>query len=89
MNEEWDWKLTDRSKRQLDALDEYARDRIISKLEEVVTDQWREPTDHLEPLAGAPHQKLKADLGDLPETSRLAGCDYISDCSDFYKLVKK
>jgi len=59
MSEEWDWKLTDRSKRQLDALDEYARDRIISKLEEVVTDQWREPTDHLEPLAGAPHQKLR------------------------------
>ncbi|CDK37940.1 type II toxin-antitoxin system RelE/ParE family toxin [Halorubrum sp. AJ67] len=59
MSEEWDWKLTDRSKRQLDALDEYARDRIISKLEEVVTDQWREPTDHLEPLTGAPHQKLR------------------------------
>ena len=30
MSEEWDWKLTDRSKRQLDALDGYARDRIIS-----------------------------------------------------------
>ncbi|VTT86723.1 hypothetical protein DM2_2761 [Halorubrum sp. DM2] len=29
MSEGWDWKLTDRSKRQLDALDEYARDRII------------------------------------------------------------
>ena len=59
MSEEWDWKLTDRSRRQFDALDEHARDRIISKLEEVVTDQWREPTDHLEPLAGAPHQKLR------------------------------
>jgi len=42
MSEDWDWKLTDRSKkRQFEALDEYARDRIISKLEEVVTDQWR------------------------------------------------
>jgi len=51
MSEDWDWKLTDRSKRQFEALDEYARDRIISKLEEVVTDQWREPTDYLEPLA--------------------------------------
>jgi len=59
MSEDWDWKLTDRSKRQFEALDEYARDRIISKLEEVVTDQWREPTDYLEPLAGAPHQKLR------------------------------
>jgi len=53
MSEDWDWKLTDRSKRQFEALDEYARDRIISKLEEVVTDQWREPTDYLEPLAGS------------------------------------
>jgi len=61
MSEDWDWKLTDRSKRQFEALDEYARDRIISKLEEVVTDQWREPTDYLEPLAGAPHQKLRVD----------------------------
>jgi len=33
MSEDWDWKLTDRSKRQFEALDEYARDRIISKLE--------------------------------------------------------
>jgi len=32
MSEDWDWKLTDRSKRQFEALDEYARDRIISSL---------------------------------------------------------
>jgi len=32
MSEDWDWKLTDRSKRQFGALDEYARDRIISSL---------------------------------------------------------
>jgi len=56
MSEDWDWKLTEESKRQFEALDEYARDRIISKLEEVVTDQWREPTDYLEPLAGVPSE---------------------------------
>jgi len=27
MSEDWDWKLTDRSKRQFEALDEYARSR--------------------------------------------------------------
>ncbi|WP_058367484.1 type II toxin-antitoxin system RelE family toxin [Haloparvum sedimenti] len=59
MSERWDWEFTDRSKRQLDKLDDYARDRIFSKLDEVVTDQWRDPTDHLEPLAGTPHQKLR------------------------------
>jgi mRNA-degrading endonuclease RelE of RelBE toxin-antitoxin system len=56
---EWDWELTDSARRQFDKLDGYARDRLVSKLDEIVTDQWRDPTDHLEPLQGAPHQKLR------------------------------
>jgi len=59
MSDGWDWRFTDRSERQLATLDDHARDRILSKPDEVVTDQWRDPTDHLEPLAGAPHQKLR------------------------------
>lgn len=59
MNDGWDWKLTDSATRQFDALDEYARERIASKLDDVVEDPWREPTDHLEPLTGMPHQKLR------------------------------
>jgi mRNA-degrading endonuclease RelE of RelBE toxin-antitoxin system len=59
MSDEWDWALTDTANRQFDSLDEYARERISSKLDEIVTDQWREPTDYLEPLEGAPHQKLR------------------------------
>ncbi|WP_233565410.1 hypothetical protein [Halorubrum sp. Atlit-26R] len=55
MNDGWDWRFTDRSERQVAALDDHARDRILANLDEVVTDQWRDPTDHLEPLAGAPH----------------------------------
>lgn len=56
---EWDWKLTETAQRDFDALDDYARERIASKLDEIVTDQWREPTEHLEPLHGAPHSKLR------------------------------
>jgi len=37
MSEAWDWELTDRAKRQYDGLDDYARDRIASKLDEIVT----------------------------------------------------
>lgn len=59
MSGEWDWKLTERARRQFDALDEYARERIASKLDEVVEDSWRESTEHLEPLEGAPHEKLR------------------------------
>ncbi|GCF15406.1 hypothetical protein Harman_33410 [Haloarcula mannanilytica] len=40
-------------------MDDYARDRIASKLDEIATDKWRDPPDHLEPLQGAPHEKLR------------------------------
>jgi mRNA-degrading endonuclease RelE of RelBE toxin-antitoxin system len=56
---EWDWELTDTARRDFDSLDEYARDRITSKLDEIATDQWREPPEYLEPLEGAPHDKLR------------------------------
>ena len=56
---EWDWALTDTARRDFDGLDEHARDRIASKLDEIVTDEWRDPADHLEPLQGTPHQKLR------------------------------
>jgi len=56
---EWNWELTDTALRDFDAIDESARDRITSKLDEVVTDGWREPDEYLQPLDGAPHQKLR------------------------------
>jgi mRNA-degrading endonuclease RelE of RelBE toxin-antitoxin system len=59
MSNGWDWELTQTAQRQFDSLDEYAQERIDSKLDEIVTDQWRNPTDYLEPLEGAPHQKLR------------------------------
>lgn len=59
MSDEWDWSLTDRGKRDFASLDDYAQERIASKLDEVVADPWREPSDYLEPLQGAPHQKLR------------------------------
>lgn len=59
MPSEWDWELTDTARRDFGGLDQYARDRIASKLDEIVDDEWRDPTDHLAPLAGAPHDKLR------------------------------
>lgn len=59
MGDRWDWRLTDRARRQFDDLGDYAWERVVSKLDEIVDDPWREPTDHLEPLQGAPHQKLR------------------------------
>ena len=28
-------------------------------MDEIVDDQWREPSDYLQPLQGVPHQKLR------------------------------
>jgi hypothetical protein len=88
---EWDWELTDTARRDFDSLDEYARDRITSKLDEIATDQWREPPEYLEPLEGAPHDKLR--IGPFPPAVvptvlyvlrvRKRGCDaYRSDDDD-------
>lgn len=59
MNEDWSWTFTEEARRQFDGLDDYVRDRLSSKLDEIVGDPWRDPTDYLEPLAGTPHQKLR------------------------------
>jgi mRNA-degrading endonuclease RelE of RelBE toxin-antitoxin system len=56
---EWEWELTDTARRDFESLDDYARERIASKLDEIVTDEWRDPTEYLEPLEGAPHDKLR------------------------------
>lgn len=55
----WEWEFTDTGRRDLEGLDDYAQERIIDKLEEIVEDEWRDPPDYLEPLAGAPHAKLR------------------------------
>jgi mRNA-degrading endonuclease RelE of RelBE toxin-antitoxin system len=55
----WDWELTDTARQDFDGLDDHARDRIASKLDEIANDKWRDPPAHLEPLQGAPHQKLR------------------------------
>jgi mRNA-degrading endonuclease RelE of RelBE toxin-antitoxin system len=59
MSDDWDWKLADSAKREFDSLDGYARERLVSKLDEVVEDPWRTPADYLEPLSGVPHRKLR------------------------------
>jgi len=59
MTNDWDWQLTESARQRFDSLDSYAQERIASKLDEVVTDQWRDPPEYLEPLQGAPHDKLR------------------------------
>ena len=58
-DEEWTWQFRTPAKRTYDKLDEHAQTRITDKLDEIVTDRWRDPDDYLEPLTGAPHSKLR------------------------------
>lgn len=56
---DWDWEFTDTARQDFDGLDDHARDRIDSKLDEIVTDAWRDPPEYLEQLSGMPHDKLR------------------------------
>ncbi len=57
--DEWDWKFSDAAEREYANLQPHEQERIVSKLDEIVDDQWRDPGDYLEPLTGAPHSKLR------------------------------
>lgn len=59
MDVDWDWELTDTAMSDFADLDEASRRRIAKKLDEIVDDPWREPADHVEPLEGAAHGKLR------------------------------
>lgn len=48
-----------RADNQFDQLDREIQKRIITKLDEVVSSEWRDPGDYLESLTGGPFQKLR------------------------------
>lgn len=55
----WDWVLSPRADDQFEQFDHQTQARIASKLDEVVSSDWRDPEDFLEPLTGSPFQKLR------------------------------
>lgn len=55
----WDWEFSPRAEDQFSNVDAQTQDRILSKLDEVVSSEWRDPEDFLEPLTDAPFQKLR------------------------------
>lgn len=58
-DEDWTWKLTPRAADQFDSLDGHVQDRIVSKLDDVVESEWRDPAEFLGPLTGGPFSKLR------------------------------
>jgi len=65
----WDWVFSPRAETQLAQLQTETQQRIIDKLDDVVTSEWRDPDDFLEPLQNSPFQKLR--VGDYRVGCRL------------------
>lgn len=56
---DWRWAFAPRAADQFDSLDAHVQDRIVSKLDEVVESEWRDPDEFLEPLTGGPFSKFR------------------------------
>lgn len=74
-SEEWDWEFSPRADDQFSRLEPDVQERVVSKLDEVVSSEWREPGDFLEPLSGSPFQKLR--VGDYRLGCRLMRDDAV------------
>lgn len=48
--DDWDWEFSPRADDQFARLDRATQERIVSKLDEIVASEWRDPADYLEPL---------------------------------------
>lgn len=55
---DWDWAMTETAREDLQRRDEYASERIVGKLDEIISGEWRNPTEDLDALSEAPHDKL-------------------------------
>lgn len=59
----WTWELRPPAAQAFEGLDASIQRRIVSKLDEIVTDEWRDPPEYIEPLSGVPHGKIR--IGDF------------------------
>ena len=58
-DEEWTWELSSTARTDLDAFSPEEQERILDKLDEIVTSPWRDPPDYGEPLQNSPHKKIR------------------------------
>lgn len=56
---EWTWELAAKAEADLDALSPEHQDRLLDKLDEIVTSPWRDPPDYGEPLENSPYRKIR------------------------------
>jgi mRNA-degrading endonuclease RelE of RelBE toxin-antitoxin system len=68
-DDDWDWSLSPRAENQFAQLEPDTQERIVSKLDDVVSSEWRDPDEFLEPVLNSPFQKLR--VGDYRLGCRL------------------
>ena len=63
MSEEWTWELSKRAADGMETLDAVTQQRVLDKLDTVVSDEFRDPPKFAKPLSGLkPWQSLR--IGD-------------------------
>ncbi|MFC3960268.1 type II toxin-antitoxin system RelE family toxin [Halovivax cerinus] len=55
----WTWELAETATTDLDSLAPDEQDRILDKLDEIVTSPWRDPPEYGEPLRNSPYRKIR------------------------------
>ncbi|WP_018257356.1 type II toxin-antitoxin system RelE family toxin [Halomicrobium katesii] len=55
----WTWELSSKAEDDLDGLSPADQDRILDKLDKIVSSPWRDPPDYGEPLQNSPHKKIR------------------------------
>ena len=55
----WTWELSSTAEEDLDGLSLAEQDRILDKLDEIVSSPWRDPPDYGEPLQNRPYKKIR------------------------------
>ncbi|WP_435118838.1 type II toxin-antitoxin system RelE family toxin [Halolamina sp. C58] len=55
----WTWELSSTAEDDLDGLSSTDQDRILDKLDEIVSSPWRDPPDYGEPLQNSPYKKIR------------------------------
>lgn len=64
MSNEWTWELSERAADGVEALDVGTQQRVLDKLDDVVSDEFRDPPEFAKPLTGIrPWQSLR--IGDF------------------------
>jgi mRNA-degrading endonuclease RelE of RelBE toxin-antitoxin system len=58
-DDDWTWELAQTGQDDLASLSSAEQERILNKLDEIVTSPWRDPPDYGEPLQNSPHRKVR------------------------------